>query len=384
MNLEAFKSRIKIFTYVVFGLIAASIFIRIVLRAFGASESADFTIFWYDFTNYFVGSFEGIYNSINPRASRVVIETYSIVAFFVYIVLSIITSRSLLSVTTNDSIQKTKDVVSAFFKIMEFFLISRFILMLTNASTLSSFVRFVYSVSSVVSEPFNGIFPTQDFGESGVVFETSTLIAIVIVIVFDLLTDRLVDTIRQAPPVPKDHRPKQPVAQVHTHQKPVQQQQFNPNQPNPIQNQGQYPNTQQFAGAQQTPYQQNPNQPIPHPGQYPQAQNYNPNAQQFAGVQQNPNQPTQPQVQNFHFNVPSQQNTPQQPATYVDKRSVNVYPGANNNLNNTALPGNQELKLENPHDMLINDASHNTPSTNDFGQPQSIPPSQSNIPPLEQ
>lgn len=379
MNIESFKSRIKIVTYIIFGLIATSIFIRIVLRAFGASETAQFTIFWYDLTDYFVGSFEGIYGSINPRASRVVIETYSIVAFFVYIVLSIVTSRSLMSVTTNDSIQKTKDIASAFFKIMEFFLISRFLLMLTHASTASSFVRFVYSVSSVVSGPFNGIFPTYNFGESGVIFETSTLIAIVIIIVFDLLTDRLVDTIRKAPPVQHDNKPK-PQPQTIPNQQNLsgyiptaptnQQQQYQPTYGQPNQNNGYQP--QQYPSIDPTMGNNN----------YGSQPGMNNNYQQ----PQTP-QPSSPQVQNFHFNIPNSNPTAPaqpQPTTYVDKRSVNVYPnGANND--NISFPGNQELSLESPHDMLINDADHNTPdSPNDQNPNQSWnPPADQNIPPLE-
>lgn len=66
--------------------------------------------------------------------------------------------------------------------ILEVILGLRFVLKLLGANAASSFVNLVYSVSRIFVSPFNGIFttPTLKGNVSVSVFETATLIAIVI------------------------------------------------------------------------------------------------------------------------------------------------------------------------------------------------------------
>lgn len=66
--------------------------------------------------------------------------------------------------------------------IIEILLAFRFILKLLGANPNSGFVEFVYSVSSPLTAPFNGIFstPTTEGDVTTSVFETSTIVAIIV------------------------------------------------------------------------------------------------------------------------------------------------------------------------------------------------------------
>lgn len=66
--------------------------------------------------------------------------------------------------------------------IIEILLAFRFVLKLLGANPNSGFVEFVYSVSSPLTAPFRGIFsaPTTEGDVTTSVFETSTIVAIIV------------------------------------------------------------------------------------------------------------------------------------------------------------------------------------------------------------
>jgi hypothetical protein len=84
-----------------------------------------------------------------------------------------------------------ENLVNLFVGIVEAFLGFRFLLKLFGANGANSFVKWVYDMSSVLLEPFRGIFPTKVF-ENRYVFEFSTLFAMLMYAVAGLLLVALV------------------------------------------------------------------------------------------------------------------------------------------------------------------------------------------------
>lgn len=333
MNLESLKIKLKVGVYISLSLIVAIIVVRILLKLLGANEESLFAIFWYDLSYYFVGIFDGIYPVIEPAASNLVFETHSVVAVIVYTLLAGILSKSLTSISATSAVDRAKEILDVMFKLIEFFLCFRFILKLTGASTVSSFVQFIYSVSDIVYKPFTGLLPTFEFGTRGqFVLEISTLIAIVIVVFFDVVSDMLITTIKKTsvPPVaPAKSDP--PV--IPPHEQTLAQPVVPPAVP-----------TSNIS--------QNPQPPV----QYPDVPQQGPNDMNQGN--------SQPYGQSFNFNVgqspvvPDQQE-PKQPS-YFDQRSVNVYP--NSSTDSTSSINN--IPTDNSNAMLDENRPQQLPDNN--------------------
>lgn len=86
----------------------------------------------------------------------------------------------------------TSNLLYGLLSLVEAFLALRFILRLFGANAANGFVEWVYEMSSVLLEPFRGIFPTPVF-KSSFVIEFSTLFAMVIYAVIALLVFALLD-----------------------------------------------------------------------------------------------------------------------------------------------------------------------------------------------
>jgi len=328
MNLESIKVKLKVGVYITLSVIVAIIIVRILLKLLGANEVSQFAVFWYDLSSYFVGVFEGIYPVIAPDASNLIFETHSVVAVIVYTLLAGILSKSLTSISATSTINRVKEVLDVIFKVIEFFLGFRFILKLTGASETADFVQFIYSASSIVYKPFTGLLPTYEFGaDSTFLLEISTLIAIVVVIIFDVLSDILISTLKKATLTTST-----PVKKAESNL-PAKEQKLAEPVPPPSTGGGYHP--QQSHG-----YQEGVN------GNYQNPNPYASNQPSYQSVP--PTYNTQPQGQNFHFNIgqsPAYQTTPspEQP-NYVDQRSINVYPSettSTGNDNFSALPSDR-------------------------------------------
>ena len=70
-------------------------------------------------------------------------------------------------------------LIYAFFVVALIILVLSFFLQLFDASPTASFTEWVYRNADRVLEPFRGIFPTRQIGESGSVIDFATLFAIV-------------------------------------------------------------------------------------------------------------------------------------------------------------------------------------------------------------
>lgn len=308
MDIESIKTKLKAGIYIILTIIVGVIVVRILLKLLGANEESQFAVFWYDLSQYFVGPFKNIYPSVEPSSSKLVFETYSVVAVLVYALLTGIFAKSLTSIGSSSNIKKVKEILDLFFKISEFFLGFRFILKITGANETASFVQFINSASAIVYEPFAGLLPTRVFGADGqFVLEISTLIALVVIIIFDVLSDVLISTLNKAP-ISGASNPKVPeTMNAHTNNSiPT----YTPSPSLPQQTSNNYnPATQPMNSSVVPPY-----TPIQQPTNNP----------------YNSSQPTQ----NFNFNIgqPQGSDQTQQPQGYVDQRSVNVYPVSDSNL----------------------------------------------------
>ena len=85
--------------------------------------------------------------------------------------------------------QTAEYLIYFFFGALEVLLVFRLVLMMTGASLASSFVAMIYNFTQIFVLPFNGIFRSgvaQVAGSTNLVFEPSTLVAIIVYAVLAL------------------------------------------------------------------------------------------------------------------------------------------------------------------------------------------------------
>ena len=86
-------------------------------------------------------------------------------------------------------------LIYAYFVVALIILALMFFLQLFNASTTAEFTRWVYRSGDRVMEPFRGIFPTKDVGESGSIIDFAVLFAIIVYGILAMLAHALVQWI---------------------------------------------------------------------------------------------------------------------------------------------------------------------------------------------
>jgi len=91
----------------------------------------------------------------------------------------------------------TNSLLNLLFVLVESFLAFRFILKLFGADASNGFVSWIYEMSSVLLEPFAGIFPARVF-ENAYVLEFSTLFAMLIYAVIAILLGELINGFAKA------------------------------------------------------------------------------------------------------------------------------------------------------------------------------------------
>jgi hypothetical protein len=210
-NLQQVRRLISLVVYGLISLVIATIIVRIFLLIIGANTASPFVVFIYNTSATFVGMFQGIYPSIYVGDGKIVIEIYSVVALLFYVMLAYLISKSIRAVIDTDVVQIISNLIDSGFKFAEAVLIMRFIFKLTGASVSSQFVRALYEISNIIYEPFQGILPGFSIASLGVVFETSTLIAIIAIIIFDSVSEGIIKQLNKSTPsAPKAPAP-QPV-----------------------------------------------------------------------------------------------------------------------------------------------------------------------------
>ncbi|MBN2015927.1 YggT family protein [Candidatus Dojkabacteria bacterium] len=174
----------------VFGLFEIVLLIRILLKLIGASEESAFVKFWYGLSGPIFGPFDVTLADLG--SGRIVFEINSIIAMIIYAVIGFFTLKIIYGFFKEKFNERLRNLLDTFFKITEVILGLRVIFKLLGASG-SIFLNLLYGLSSPVYEPFKGLLPT--FGSENVVFETSTLVAVILIIIMDFLSDKLLNEI---------------------------------------------------------------------------------------------------------------------------------------------------------------------------------------------
>lgn len=93
------------------------------------------------------------------------------------------TQQTVKQVHTESSADKrsvASNLVWYLFGVIAIILAARFVLKLAGANSQNSFVSFVYSVSHVLSAPFDSVFNTSNVAHTQSVFQPSILVAIAV------------------------------------------------------------------------------------------------------------------------------------------------------------------------------------------------------------
>lgn len=241
MNSATIRTQIRAVVYGIFGIISAIVLIRIILVIVGANPGAPFVSFWFDISGFFINIFRSTYPILEAELLKVRIELYSVFALLFYTTCAFLVQKSFTSFTREDPIEVVKAIIDSLFKFAEALLITRFLFKLTGASVVGIFVKFIYEVSAIVYEPFRGILPTIQIGDLGIIIESSTVIAIIVIVIFDAVTEGVIDSLTghkkfsaagdyYAPPAPVVHnqpaqqQPQQITINIpHSQQQPPQQ-----------------------------------------------------------------------------------------------------------------------------------------------------------------
>lgn len=278
MNMASLRAQIRVIVFGIFGIALAIVLVRMLLVLVGANRDSQFVVFWFDMSNFFVGAFRDMYPRLQDQLLTIRVELYSVFAMVVYLILAVLTQKSATSFASSSKLDIVKDIIDSMFKFLEFFLIARFLLKLTGGSIESEFVRFIYGISALVYEPFKDILPAVRIEDFGIIFESSTLIAIIVIIIFDLVTEGIIDSLAGVPRAPKRPKPQpapQQVQQPNININIPPQQQYQPQPPQVIdQRQVHFvqppPQQHRYPGQGQAHLEgQRPPQQIPPPQQYP-------------------------------------------------------------------------------------------------------------------
>ncbi len=192
MKSNKLKKQIQLLVLGLFGIAIAFLLIRGFLIIIGSNPDAPFVVFWNDkLTAPLIYPFEGIYGDWLLGTAR--IELATVLAIFINLVSALLATKIIGTFFNNDPKELLVDIVDSMFKVAEYVLIFRFMFRLTDASLEAPFVKVIVSyMSEIVYKPFIGILPGQKFGPSNeFVFETSTLVAIIIIIVLDIVAESI-------------------------------------------------------------------------------------------------------------------------------------------------------------------------------------------------
>ncbi len=199
MGTKELKKIINGVFLVIFAFFDVILIIRILLKFIGASSKSMFVRFWFNLSGAILSPFRGTFDDIGEQ--KVILEIDSLVAIVIFSLLGIFFIYAVNALFEEKVQEKFRSLFDLFFKITEVILILRLVFKMTNAFA-SGFITFLYAISSPFYEPFKGLLPAVKEGD--IVFETSTFIAIIIFIILDVATDRILtevfkDEVPEAP-----------------------------------------------------------------------------------------------------------------------------------------------------------------------------------------
>ncbi|MDD3647334.1 MAG: hypothetical protein PHS44_02435 [Candidatus Dojkabacteria bacterium] len=240
----------------IFGVFEIILLIRITLRLIGASVESSFVSFWYDLSKPIFNFYEGTLGEL--VSGKIVFEVDSIIGVIIFIVATLVAVKIVNGVFEPSFKGKMQSFLDSLFKIAEIILGMRLVFKLLGAGK-SSFIAILYGISSIFYEPFKGILPTIE--TESLILETATLVAIVIIVILDYMSDKLIQEIFKVDSMPTGASSSSTQSAMSIGQQTVgnSHQGYQPQ----FDQSGGYPNVNQQAPVQQT------FQPNQHPMQAP-------------------------------------------------------------------------------------------------------------------
>jgi hypothetical protein len=282
MDFDKLKLKLRAFIIGVFALFIVVVLVRIFFNVIGANPDAGIVNFWYKFVSVpFIMPFEGIYPDF--KFGTISIESSAILSIIVMFALMFLVIKTVFIYVEDDPRKLLTNFIDTLFKYAEFILIFRFFLKITGAKVIG-FSSFIYYFSGFVYEPFKGILPSIKFGSyDQYVIEISTIIAIIFIIVFDIVTEGIIKSLFEGDKKKdKEEEPKlsSPFTDLPQPQPQQQQPQTNITINVPEQAPKPYQEPAQTININQQPAQfpQYPQNQLNQPGELNQAGSYDPNA----------------------------------------------------------------------------------------------------------
>lgn len=178
--------KIRSIIYGIFGLIVTIIIIRLLILFIGVNTSGSFIRFWLEFSEIFVFPWVGIVPDLRLFGNSV-LELTSLVAVFFYMIIGLLIEKSADSLGETSSRSMLVSIVDSLFKIAEFFLATRIVLKLFGIGGSSLFAKFIYSLTNWIISPFGKLI--SDFRFGSIVFELSTVLVLIIIVILDIGID---------------------------------------------------------------------------------------------------------------------------------------------------------------------------------------------------
>ena len=236
------------------GIFVFLLSIRIVLNLLGNNVNTENSLikFLYSLSSFLMDPFEGSTDSLSREIG---FDLDPVLAIFVILIVALIIAELINSIFHLNPVEIIKNIVDAFFKILEFLLFTRIIFDLFSLSSTTWFGELIYRYTNWA----DNVFINTRIIDGKV--SLSILIVLFFVVILDLITEGLLDSIFNVPEEDREVKSEIKYVQnsnpqyVQTRQDPVQQT-INIHVPP----QQQVPNQTIFIpqGMQQRPYQQIP------------------------------------------------------------------------------------------------------------------------------
>lgn len=189
MNIDDIRTKVRNLVYGFFAILIIIVLIRIFFTLIDANASAPVTRFWFNvISKPLVAPFQDIYPQWLLNTIR--IEYSALLAVVVLFLSSLIFAKLATFFLENKIYKVFVNLIDLLFKVIEFVLIFRFIFVL-SAAKFVNFGSFIHSLSAPFYEPFKSILPTIPIGSGGHAIELSIVIALVLFIIFDIVTESI-------------------------------------------------------------------------------------------------------------------------------------------------------------------------------------------------
>lgn len=176
----------KGFFVFLFGLIDISLILRFILKLIGASTSSSFVAFVYEFSQSFYEPFAGTLKDFD--AQKFVIEINTVIGILVIFLAGFVVYKVIEGAFQNTGLEIFAGLLDAFFNFLEVILGLRLLFKLLNANQ-NTFIKFLYTLSDIFYQPFEGLI--KSIVVNNYVFETATLIAIILIVIVDIISEKL-------------------------------------------------------------------------------------------------------------------------------------------------------------------------------------------------